>query len=94
MSTPGPWAMVVLAAAAFRLWKLLADDTILDRQRDRFVERWPQTDEFIACPWCLGFWIGGALWATWWWWPDATLACSTPFALSAAVGAAAHALKQ
>lgn len=30
---PGWWEFALLAAAAFRLWKLLAEDTILDRPR-------------------------------------------------------------
>lgn len=79
--------LAYLTLATFRLWKLLADDAILDGPRDWLLIRVPEKiEELWECPWCLGFWIGGLLWAAWWWWPTATLAAVTPFVISALVG--------
>lgn len=86
MSVPGWWEALLLALAAFRLWKLLADDAILDRWRDRIMDGHEKLEEFVLCPWCLGFWITLAGWAAWQAWPHATLVAATPFALSGAVG--------
>ena len=36
--TPQPWTFALLALAAFRAFKLIADDAILDRPRDRLVK--------------------------------------------------------
>ena len=63
---PSWWAFVLLSVAAFRLWKLVADDRILDRPRnwllDRVVGRRGEKSgvywsDFLTCPWCAGFWI-------------------------------------
>ena len=93
--TPGPWAFALLALAAFRVWKLAADDAILDRPRDWLLARAGTSSKlalFLVCPWCAGFWITVAWWAAWWTWPHWTLAAAAPFALSAAVGLLASAL--
>lgn len=52
---------LILALAAYRLWRLLALDTILDRPRTAITDRaegrwWAGWAEAIYCPWCLGFW--------------------------------------
>lgn len=60
---PEPWEYALLVLAAFRVWKLIADDRILDRPREWALEhldtkrgrtKW---EDFITCPWCAGFWI-------------------------------------
>lgn len=92
MSTPSWWEAVLLAGAAFRVWRLLGADTVLDRPRDWLVraddaDGYRQTlDEFLHCPWCLGFWVAVAWWAAWQAWPESVLACAVPFAVSAVVG--------
>lgn len=93
MRTPGPWETVVLAAAAYRLWRLAAEDSILDRPRDRLLADRPGLDEFVACPWCLGFWIGAGTWAAYQAQPERTVAAAAPWAISTGVGVLAHALK-
>ena len=93
--TPQPWAFALLALAAFRVWKLVADDAILDRPRDWLLTRAGTSSElavFLVCPWCLGAWVATAWWASWWAWPHWTLVAAAPFALSAAVGLLASAL--
>jgi len=84
---PGSWEFVLLGLAAFRLWRLIAEDTILDRPRGwvtgRVGEYW---GTFIVCPWCSGAWLSFAWWLAWVAWPHGVLVASTPLALSAVVG--------
>ncbi|MFE6551736.1 DUF1360 domain-containing protein [Streptomyces sp. NPDC057746] len=66
--------LVVLAAAGYRATQLAVHDTILDAARARVFE-WHSrnTDStlrtaavtLITCPYCMGWWISGALLATW-----------------------------
>ena len=108
MSIPNWYEIILLALAAFRVWRLLAEDDILDRPR-RYVTRLPrswQPDDplgmryraslaaFISCPWCLGFWIVVAFWAAWQAWPHAVLVISVPLAVSAVVGALGSVLSE
>ena len=83
MNIPGWYELLLLALAAFRTWKLLAEDTILDGPR-RYVTG--MSRELLECPWCLGFWLSCAWWAAWLAWPHGTLIVAVPFALSAIVG--------
>jgi hypothetical protein len=80
---------LILTAAAYRTWRLLAFDTILDipRQHVQGAVR-----RFLECPWCAGFWITAA-WLT----PlyvDAQLPvwlrCALPWAGSLLVGLTAR----
>ena len=91
---PEPWEFALLALAAWRVWKLIGDDTILDRPRDRLFERlggkasargtyW---GAFLYCPYCAGFWITLAWWGGWILWPHGVLVAAVPWAISAAVG--------
>lgn len=66
---------MLLALASWRVFRLLAEDTILDRPR-RYILRlgdWQEEDGeqnlpddyrfewgvFLTCPYCAGFWISG-----------------------------------
>lgn len=49
--------LVVMALAAYRLWHLVAEDTIIERPRAWLVKRSAKLSDFITCPWCAGFWI-------------------------------------
>jgi len=85
--TPDPWPFALLALAAYRVWKLIGDDAILDRPRAWAVAKLgPRFDEMIGCPYCLGAWIAFAWWLIWLLLPTAALIVATPFALSAIVG--------
>ncbi len=86
MSVPSWWPFLLLALAAFRVWRLLAEDTILDRPRERIVRTLPKGEEFVTCPWCAGFWVSLAWWVGWQVWPHWTLVAAVPFAVSAVVG--------
>jgi hypothetical protein len=67
---PSWWEFLLLSLAIFRLYRLIAEDTILDRPRRyllRLDPNWRQEGDeegdryraewgyFITCPWCLGF---------------------------------------
>ena len=100
MSVPGWWAFLLLGLAAYRVWKLVAEDDILDwprRKLLRLSHDWqdgqPTGDNyrlewavFITCPWCAGFWIALAWWGAWQLNEKWALIIATPFALSAGVG--------
>lgn len=97
---PDWWVTLLLALACYRLFRLLAEDTILDRPRNWFVRlprRWKEGDPippeyreklaiFITCPWCAGFWICLVVWLIWERWPHETVIACVPLALSAVVG--------
>lgn len=99
MTTPPIWTSILLFGAAFRIYRLLAKDTILDTPRGKLLglgkwkpgspipakyrEKWA---EFLTCPWCLGFWITLAWWGAWQHWPHAIEVASVPLTISAAVG--------
>lgn len=92
-AVPGWWAFVLLALAAFRLFRLIAEDSLLDRPRDALTGRLGEKAElFVVCPWCLGFWITAGWWLAWLVWPHWALVAATPLALSATVGLAASRL--
>jgi hypothetical protein len=97
---PGWWEFALLALAGYRVWRLLALDVIADPVRARVLAargwRPGEADpppgfrhglaEFIACPWCLGFWVSLAITGAWWITPTATLEVSAPLAVSTVVG--------
>lgn len=105
MSTPSLWATVVMALAAFRVFRLLSYDIILRGPRVRWVTHRAEgdgeiyvgpgkyrakTDEFLHCPWCLGFWCCLVVWGAWLVWPGATVGASVPLAMSSIVGLVSH----
>jgi hypothetical protein len=93
---PGAWEAIILSLAAFRIWRLLGADTILNRPREWLTrlnqyERKPLRyrqglDIWLHCPWCLGFWVAIAVWGAWLAWPTGTLIFCTPWMIGAAVG--------
>jgi uncharacterized protein DUF1360 len=96
---PSPFEFVLASLAVYRLWRLLAEDDILEPVRRRVLRYvgWKVGDdlpadyrgrwaEFLTCPWCAGFWLGLLAWMFWLFAPSLALVVATPFALSAAVG--------
>lgn len=90
---PSVWSFALLALAAFRSWKLIGDDAILDWPREWAldkIERWPEwwrrTEYFVTCPWCAGAWLALVWWGAWAIWPHWAVVVAVPFAISAAVG--------
>jgi hypothetical protein len=102
---PDWWEGVLLALAAWRVWHLLAEDTILDKPR-RYITRldpgWqedgdPEGDryrfglaEFIQCPYCFGAWIALGWVIAFAVFPTETMWATLPFAVNAGVIAMNH----
>ncbi len=82
---PNWYAALLLALAAYRVWRLFALDTILDPVR-RGLASGSRREEFLTCPFCLGSWIALASWVAWVAWPHGTLVAAAPFAIMAVVG--------
>lgn len=58
------WGFVVVGVAGFRIWRLFARDSLLDRPRAWLAEHYPRVFGWVDCPWCSGFWIVvGVAWA-------------------------------
>ena len=100
MSIPDWYVLTLLALAAFRTWRLLAEDDLTESARryvTRLGDKWEKDGDpvpenyrltlgkFIDCPWCLGFWLALAWWGAWEIWPHGTTVVAVPMALSALV---------
>lgn len=99
MNVPSWYELALLVLAAFRTWKLIGEDTILDRPRNwtlkqAFRVAGPKGKDYVEtlleCPWCAGFWVSLAWWGAWEAWPHAALIATVPLAISAVVGVIAH----
>jgi hypothetical protein len=100
------WAFVLLGLAAYRIFRLLAEDSILDGPRAKVLglpRTWHEGQpipknyrsklaDFLICGWCAGFHICLVWWVAWLVWPHGTLVAAVPFALSTIVGSVTHAL--
>lgn len=86
-AVPDWWTVALLSLAAYRVFRLLAHDTILDPLRRRILKRWPSERfaEFMDCPYCLGAHVAVLWWLAWVWQPHWTLVVALPFAISAVV---------
>lgn len=105
MSFPSALEVVLLAAAAWRIWHLVAEDTILERPRRwlfRQGDEWekdgdPVPDdyrfgvhEFVQCPFCMGFWVSLGWVGFYALWPEGAVWAALPFALNMVVVAVNH----
>lgn len=101
MSVPDWYETLLLSLAAFRLWRLISEDDILDRPRRRLLrlgDEWqedgdPVPDDyrsglasFLTCPWCSGAWLAGAWWLAWLAFDEWATGLAVPLAMSATVG--------
>jgi Protein of unknown function (DUF1360) len=77
--------LLVVALAGWRTYRLLASDAILDRPRAWLAEERPLVDDFVACPFCLGFWVAFAWTLLYAGWPEGAFWIALPFAFSAAL---------
>ena len=99
-NVPEPYALFLLVAASYRVWRLIAEDDILDRPRLwllRLPRAWQaeqpipaeyrgKVADFLTCPWCMGFWVSLGFYLSWLWQPEWTLVVATVATISAAVG--------
>lgn len=63
--------MVIIGLSAFRIWRLLAIDTITEPLHGRINAMTTPAGQWLnqlwSCAWCLGFWISAALTGAVWW---------------------------
>ncbi len=99
MTTPDWWEAVLLALAAWRVYHLIAFDTILDGPRNLLCGlpwAWKDSDpvprsyrarlgDFIQCPYCMGFHVSLAWWGAFQCSPKWSVILATPWAISAAL---------
>jgi len=98
VAVPNWWQFLLLALASFRVWRLLAEDTILDNPRSWIVglSGWkaghptPESyrawmAEFLTCSACFGFWISVVWWSAYQAWPHGTVVVAVPLAISTVV---------
>lgn len=85
--------LITLALASYRLWRILGKDSITEPIRahlDRSARentRWAVwMADLIECPWCLGFWIAGAVVANLWPWDTLAELAVAWLAVSCLVG--------
>ncbi len=79
---PDWYIFLLLALIAFRVWRLLAEDDILDAPRRKILRlgnEWARHGDvvpidyrekwalFLTCPWCAGAWISGLVYLAWLW---------------------------
>jgi len=88
---PDWWQALLLALAAYRVWRLCAWDEITEPARLRLVRYGKRNyraklADFIQCPYCLGFWAAVAWWGSWLAWPHGAMIAAAPFAISTVVG--------
>lgn len=98
MSVPDWWEAALLALAAWRIFQLLAFDTLLDQPRryiTRLGDKWEKEGDpipgnyriklaaFVTCPYCAGFWITLLWWGAWQVWPHGALVAAGLLALHA-----------
>jgi len=73
----------------WRLLKTTVDRTLTQQEaaaNGRYRHGRETLGKFIECPYCLGFWVGLAMFLLWQLWPVGTLVVAFPFALNAVVG--------
>jgi hypothetical protein len=100
VNIPDWYEIILLSLAAWRIFQLIAFDSILDQPRryvTRLGKKWEKEGDalpkeyrekwalFLQCPYCLGFWLGLAWWGAWLIWPYETLVAAVPFVISAGV---------
>lgn len=58
------FALPLLTLASYRVWRIVALDSIAEPIRAKFIFRegrgWQFLADLIECPWCLGWWLAGA----------------------------------
>lgn len=76
---PPIYEFALIALAAYRAWRLLSEDEILDRPRHRIVRlpmSWQEGDTiplkyrdglatFLSCAWCSGAWVTLVAYVIW-----------------------------
>jgi hypothetical protein len=78
---PTPFEALLLGLAAWRTWRLVANDDLTEPLRERYLKNEKVLD-FVECPYCLGAWIAGAWVVAFATWSDGTLWAALVMALA------------
>lgn len=72
----------VSGLVSYRLWRMIALDTIFDRPRVAVLNKSPGwLVEMVQCPYCLGWWLNVAFAAAMYVWADISLPSAAIIAL-------------
>ena len=89
MTDVTPFQFIVLTLAAYRLCRLLVEDTLLESFRNLVWRRFPPTTYLgylITCYWCTGIWASSLVICMYTIVPTPTFAVSLILAISTVVG--------
>ena len=67
-------------------------DSTIDRDHPIIRHKHPMLEHWLGCPYCVGFWIGLAVYLLWLFFPTEVMYGCMPFALNGAVGIIARML--
>lgn len=80
----------LLALAAYRIGKLIIEDVIFEKIREKIFKKFPpestKTGYFFTCYWCTSLWVATLLTVGYILVPSIMLIICLPLALSAVVG--------
>lgn len=95
---PDWYELALLTLAVYRVWRLIALDSLLDRPRAWLLRGDPPAGYaspppgyrehlayWLSCPFCCGAWLSGIAWIAWLLTPHWTTVLAVPAALSALV---------
>jgi hypothetical protein len=80
---------LILTLAIYRLTRLVIEDTVLEKVRDKIWSRFPESHGIgylITCYWCTGFWVSSLVVISYIIVPVPALAISSILAFSSAAG--------
>jgi len=83
-------AFALLALATYRIGKLIIEDVIFEKIREKIFKKFPpestKTGYFFTCYWCTSLWVATLLTVGYILVPSIMLIICLPLALSAVVG--------
>jgi hypothetical protein len=83
-------SFILLALAAYRIGKLIIEDVIFEKIREKIFKKFPpestKTGYFFTCYWCTSLWVATLLTVGYILVPSIMLIICLPLALSAVVG--------
>lgn len=85
MDIPNWYELLLLGLAAWRVYRFIGEDTILDRPRRYVTAKSEYIETLLECPYCAGFWIALAWWGAWQAWDHGALVTAAAVALTALV---------